>query len=159
MLTVSSAKSRICIIIGLGRLVGKSEEEYIKIAIGLASDVSALQDLHMSLRDLMLKSPLCNRDKFILGLESAYRNMWHRYCRGDVPSLSRVELLKLDNGLPVPVKGPEGNVNANGTRNGMLTSLNLGVNSNGLGILVSGSSSGSDAGSSTRCNENGHAGK
>lgn len=142
-------------------MVGKSEEEYIKIAIDLASDISALQELRLSLRDLMLKSPLCNGVKFTRGLESAYRSMWHRYCRGDVPSLSRVELLKPDNGLPVPVKGPEGNANANGTGNGLLTSLNLGTNSNGLGLLVSGSSSGSGSGSGSniRCNENGHGGR
>jgi protein O-GlcNAc transferase len=140
-------------------LVGKSEEEYIKIAIDLASDVSALQDMRTSLRDMMLKSPLCNGQKFTHGLEAAYRSMWHRYCSGDVPSLSRVELLKPDNGLPGLLKGLEGNANVNGTGKGMLTSLNLGANSNGLGVLVSGSSSGSDSGSSTRCNENGHGGK
>lgn len=134
---------------GLGRLVGKSEEEYIKIAIDLASEVSALQELRMSLRDLMSKSPLCNGERFTRGLELAYRDMWHRYCRGDVPSLTRVELLKPDNSLPVPVKMLEKDANANGTGNGNLASLTLGSISNGLG-------SGSDSSSNTRCNENGN---
>lgn len=130
-------------------MVGKSEEEYIKIAIDLASDVSALQELRMSLRDLMSKSPLCNGEKFTRGLESAYRYMWHRYCCGDVPSLTRVELLKPDNSLPVPVKVLEKDANANGIGNGILASLNLGANSNGSG-------SGSDSSSIPRCNENGN---
>lgn len=48
----------------------------------------------MSLRDLMANSPLCDGAKFCSGLESAYRNMWSRYCKGDVPSLKRLELLQ-----------------------------------------------------------------
>ncbi|KAJ4779639.1 UDP-N-acetylglucosamine--peptide N-acetylglucosaminyltransferase 110 kDa subunit [Rhynchospora pubera] len=144
--------------IGLGRLVGKSEEEYIKVAIDLASDVSALQNLRMSLRDLMLKSPMCNGEKFTRGLESAYRDMWHRYCRGDVPSLSRAELLKPDS-LPVPVKGPDGGANANGNSTGKGVILNLGVNSNGSGGMITGSSSGSSSNLITKNDENGHGGR
>ena len=42
----------------------------------------------------MSKSPVCDGSKFTLGLESTYRSMWHRYCKGDVPSLKRMELLQ-----------------------------------------------------------------
>ncbi|CAN1772282.1 Probable UDP-N-acetylglucosamine--peptide N-acetylglucosaminyltransferase SPINDLY [Linum perenne] len=79
--------------VGLGHLVAKNEEEYIQLAVNLASDVDALASLRMSLRDLMAKSPLCDGANFILGLESEYRNMWRRYCTGDVPSLKRMELI------------------------------------------------------------------
>ncbi|CAN1277524.1 Probable UDP-N-acetylglucosamine--peptide N-acetylglucosaminyltransferase SPINDLY [Linum perenne] len=79
--------------VGLGHLVAKNEEEYIQLAVNLASDVNALASLRMSLRDLMAKSPLCDGANFILGLESEYRNMWRRYCMGDVPSLKRMELI------------------------------------------------------------------
>jgi len=75
-------------------LIAKNEDEYVELAQKLASDISALHNLRMSLRDLMSKSPVCDGAKFILGLESTYRNMWHRYCRGDVPSLKRLELLE-----------------------------------------------------------------
>ncbi|KAL2992826.1 hypothetical protein AAZX31_10G070200 [Glycine max] len=80
--------------VGLGNLIAKNEDEYVKLALKLASDISALQNLRMSLRELMSKSPLCDGAKFILGLESTYRQMWHRYCKGDVPALKCMELLQ-----------------------------------------------------------------
>ncbi|KAG8376757.1 hypothetical protein BUALT_Bualt09G0097000 [Buddleja alternifolia] len=81
--------------VGLSNLVAKNEDEYVELAIQLASDISALSNLRMKLRDLMLKSPLCDGSKFIQGLESTYRNMWRRYCNGDVPSLRRIEMAQL----------------------------------------------------------------
>ncbi|XP_068658757.1 probable UDP-N-acetylglucosamine--peptide N-acetylglucosaminyltransferase SPINDLY isoform X2 [Aristolochia californica] len=86
--------------VGLGNLIAKTEEEYVKIALDLASDVTALSNLRSSLRDLMLDSPVCDGANFTLGLESTYRKIWHRYCKGDVPSLKRMELLQQ---LPLPV--------------------------------------------------------
>ncbi|KAL4339082.1 probable UDP-N-acetylglucosamine--peptide N-acetylglucosaminyltransferase SPINDLY isoform X1 [Arachis hypogaea] len=80
--------------VGLGHLVAKNEDEYVKLALKLASDIPALQNLRMSLRELMSKSPLCDGANFILGLESTYRQMWRRYCKGDVPSLKRMESLQ-----------------------------------------------------------------
>ncbi|XP_042032819.1 probable UDP-N-acetylglucosamine--peptide N-acetylglucosaminyltransferase SPINDLY isoform X2 [Salvia splendens] len=78
--------------VGLKNLVAENEDEYVERAVQLASDITALSNLRMRLRDLMIKSPLCDGSKFTRGLESAYRNMWHRYCKGDVPSLRRMEL-------------------------------------------------------------------
>jgi protein O-GlcNAc transferase len=78
----------------LGRLVAKNEEEYVQLALQLASDITALSNLRMSLRDLMSKSPVCDGTNFARGLESTYRNMWNRYCKGDVPSLRHVEMLQ-----------------------------------------------------------------
>ncbi|KAL5230436.1 hypothetical protein ABZP36_029212 [Zizania latifolia] len=80
--------------VGLGRLVAKSKDEYVKLALDLASDVTALQELRMSLRGLMTKSPICDGENFTRGLESAYRNMWRRYCDGVAPALSRLKLLQ-----------------------------------------------------------------
>ncbi|CAM0911619.1 unnamed protein product [Alopecurus aequalis] len=82
--------------VGLGRLVAKTEDEYVSLALDLASDVGALQELRMSLRDLMIKSPVCDGEGFTRGLESAYRTMWRRYCDGDSPALRRLELLAAD---------------------------------------------------------------
>lgn len=80
--------------VGLGRLVAKSENEYVSLALDLAADVTALQELRMSLRGLMAKSPVCDGENFTRGLESAYRNMWRRYCDGDAPALRRLDLLQ-----------------------------------------------------------------
>ncbi|XVE75927.1 hypothetical protein DITRI_Ditri12bG0130900 [Diplodiscus trichospermus] len=80
--------------VGLGCLIAKNDNEYVQLALQLASDVTALQKLRTSLRDLMSKSPLCDGQNFIRGLEATYRNMWHRYCNGDVPSLRYMEMLQ-----------------------------------------------------------------
>lgn len=75
-------------------MIAKNEDEYVKLAVKLASDISALQDLRMSLRELMSKSPLCDGANFTVGLESTFRHMWRRYCKGDVPSLKRMQSLQ-----------------------------------------------------------------
>ncbi|CAL5389199.1 unnamed protein product [Camellia sinensis] len=80
--------------VGLGHLVAKNEDEYVQLALKLASDVTALSNMRTGLRDLMSKSPLCDGSKFTLGLESTYRNMWKGFCKGDVPSLRRMEILQ-----------------------------------------------------------------
>lgn len=80
--------------VGLEHLIAKNEDEYVELALQLASDITALSNLRTSLRDLMSKSPLCDGLNFTLGLEATYRNMWRRYCKGDVPSLKRLELLQ-----------------------------------------------------------------
>ncbi|PWA38733.1 UDP-N-acetylglucosamine--peptide N-acetylglucosaminyltransferase SPINDLY [Artemisia annua] len=86
--------------VGLEHLVAKTEDEYIRLAIQLASDVTALSNLRMDLRNLMANSPLCNGSKFINGLESAYRDMWRGYCKGNIPSLKRMEMLQNQNQTP-----------------------------------------------------------
>lgn len=80
--------------VGLGHLIAKNEDEYVESALQLASDVNALSKLRMSLRELMSKSPVCDGPKFITGLESTYRSMWRRYCKGDVPALRNLEMLQ-----------------------------------------------------------------
>lgn len=80
---------------GLNNLVASNEDEYVELALRVASDITALSNLRMSLRDLMLKSPLCDGSKFTQGLESVYRSMWQRYCKDDVPSLRSMEMAKL----------------------------------------------------------------
>lgn len=94
--------------VGLGRLVAKTEDEYVQLALQLASDITALSNLRMSLRDLMSKSPVCDGPNFALALESTYRSMWRRYCKGDVPSLRRMEILQQEENSEEPaVKLPE----------------------------------------------------
>ena len=74
-------------------MVAKTEDEYVQHAVQLASDINTLSNMRMSLRELMLSSPVCNGAKFAQGLENAYRDLWCRYCRGDVPALRNMDLL------------------------------------------------------------------
>ncbi|KAK6147263.1 hypothetical protein DH2020_018175 [Rehmannia glutinosa] len=126
--------------VGLSNLVAKNEDEYVELALQLASDITALSNLRMRLRDLMLKSPLCDGSKFAQGLESAYRNMWQRYCKNDVPSLRRMEIEQLQSqqqlhsqqvipeevavSFPEPKKVNISPIKANGFNLGQCSSLN-----------------------------------
>ncbi|XP_022926162.1 probable UDP-N-acetylglucosamine--peptide N-acetylglucosaminyltransferase SPINDLY isoform X2 [Cucurbita moschata] len=98
--------------VGLGHLVAKNEEEYVKLALQLASDITALSYLRMSLRNLMSKSPVCDGPNFILHLESTYRKMWQRYCEGDVPSLRRLETLQQQEATEALITATESNIPA-----------------------------------------------
>ncbi|RXH76344.1 hypothetical protein DVH24_019232 [Malus domestica] len=113
--------------VGLGNLIAKNEDEYVQLAVQLASDVTALSNLRMGLRDLMARSPVCDGPKFTSGLESAYRSMWHRYCKGDVPSQRQMEMLQEEviaedpaagisdpTSITTPKEGPPGSIKTNG---------------------------------------------
>lgn len=101
-------------------MVAKSEDEYVDLALNLASDITALSNLRMSLRDLMSKSPLCDGLSFTAGLESTYRSMWQRYCKGDMPTSRRLEELKRKiaseepSSVSKPIEGAAGSIKANG---------------------------------------------
>jgi len=66
--------------VGLSGLVATSDEDYVALAIFLASDTSNLEILRNNLRDRMRKSKLLDTKGFTRNLEGAYREMWHRWC-------------------------------------------------------------------------------
>lgn len=61
------------------KLIAHSEEEYIDLAVQLASDFSALESLRQSIRHRFLSSTFCDAPRFTLNLEKALRDMWSRY--------------------------------------------------------------------------------
>jgi protein O-GlcNAc transferase len=67
--------------IGLSDLIAKTSEEYISIAVDLAKDLKKLQSLREHLRDMMKRSPLCDKKKFTANLEMYYRAMWKIWCK------------------------------------------------------------------------------
>jgi protein O-GlcNAc transferase len=66
--------------LGLSELVGKTEDDYVKIAVALAGDLGKLASLRASLRDRMRTSPLMDGKRFTREIEKAYRDMWRRWC-------------------------------------------------------------------------------
>jgi predicted O-linked N-acetylglucosamine transferase (SPINDLY family) len=66
--------------VGLTELVAHSMEEYLRLAIELATDLPRLSKLRATLRDRMRASPLMQEQKFTADLESAYRSMWKTWC-------------------------------------------------------------------------------
>ncbi|MGA3067509.1 MAG: tetratricopeptide repeat protein [Tepidisphaeraceae bacterium] len=67
--------------LNLPELIAKTPEEYIQIVANLASDIPRLSHLRQTLRQRMQNSPLCDAEKFTLGVESAYRQMWLTWCQ------------------------------------------------------------------------------
>jgi predicted O-linked N-acetylglucosamine transferase (SPINDLY family) len=68
--------------LGLPELIGRTAEEYVGIAAGLANDVGRLAVLRGELRGRIERSALMDRRRFAEHLEGAYREMWRRWCAG-----------------------------------------------------------------------------
>ncbi len=65
----------------LDELIARTPEEYIDIAVGLASDRSRLAALRATLRDRMARSALCDPAPAARHFERLIRAMWRRWCR------------------------------------------------------------------------------
>lgn len=68
-------------LIGHPELVAHTVDDYVRIAVDLASDPARLVQLRNSLRDDLAGSPLCDVGQFTRELETAYRGMWEDWCR------------------------------------------------------------------------------
>jgi len=67
--------------IGLPELIAKSEQDYVRIAVELASDIDRLQSLRAGMRERMLASPLMDAARLTRHLESVYRDIWQQWCQ------------------------------------------------------------------------------
>jgi predicted O-linked N-acetylglucosamine transferase (SPINDLY family) len=68
----------------LDSLVAKDAEECVEIVVHLAGKPELLQALRFGLRDKMRNSNLCNGNRFFSELGAAYRQMWQKWCLGDL---------------------------------------------------------------------------
>jgi protein O-GlcNAc transferase len=66
--------------IGLEELIANSSEEYLQIAVELAGDQGKLSSLRAGLRERMRQSPLMDGKIFAGDVESAYRQIWRKWC-------------------------------------------------------------------------------
>jgi predicted O-linked N-acetylglucosamine transferase (SPINDLY family) len=71
--------------LGLPELVAATPDEFVRIAVTLARDVPRLGALRAGLRDRMRDSPLMDAPAFARGVETAYRQMWQRWCARSRP--------------------------------------------------------------------------
>jgi protein O-GlcNAc transferase len=61
--------------LGFPELVARSEEDYVKIAVELAGDLSRVTELRSTLRDRMKASVLMDAERFTRQIEQTYRNI------------------------------------------------------------------------------------
>ena len=72
--------------VGLADLVTHSLQDYVSLAVTLATSANLLVDLKAKLAKNRLTHPLFDTDRFRRHIESAYITMWERYQRGDAPA-------------------------------------------------------------------------
>ncbi len=65
--------------LGLEELLAETVDEYLDITVSLCNDMKRLSDYHLNLRKQLSASPFMEAEKFTNILESAYRDVWHRY--------------------------------------------------------------------------------
>ncbi len=66
---------------GLPELIAGTPQDYVRIAVGLASDLPRLAALRAGLRGRLDRSPLTDAPRFAHNMESAFREMWRRWCQ------------------------------------------------------------------------------
>ena len=71
--------------IGYADWVASTADEYLKIIQRLTGNLNALQLIRAGLRQRMSDSPLCDGITFTQHLETAYRQMWQRWCAEATP--------------------------------------------------------------------------
>ena len=82
--TVSGrASAAILSSVDLGDWVATSDDDYVALAIGKAEATEALGHLRSRLRSIIAASPAGNPDLYVRAVETAYRDMWKRWCTAD----------------------------------------------------------------------------
>ncbi len=65
---------------GMAEWAANDVREYRDIAVNLASDMDYLVKRRAELRDMVFSSPIGNAKKFVAAAESAYKEIWKRWC-------------------------------------------------------------------------------
>jgi predicted O-linked N-acetylglucosamine transferase (SPINDLY family) len=78
---VERLASRVLSICGRREWITGSREEYVRVAVDLASDPRRLEALRGELRAGLLASPLLDHRGVTRELEIAFRGMWQRWCQ------------------------------------------------------------------------------
>jgi protein O-GlcNAc transferase len=75
---------------GLGELIARSSEEYLRIGVDLAMAPARVATLRSQLRERLAKSVLGNGLQVTRSLEAAYLKMWEDFVRQDRPAVRPV---------------------------------------------------------------------
>ena len=71
---------------GLGEFAARTNAEYARLALNLASDVQSLAEVRRSLRQRVAGSALTDARAVAAGLEESFRDVWKRWCAGSSQS-------------------------------------------------------------------------
>ena len=82
--SVSRSASSVVSNVGLTDWIASSPEDYVRRAVRFAGERELLAELRASMRSRMSASPLMQEERFVRDLEQAYREMWRRWCTGQI---------------------------------------------------------------------------
>jgi predicted O-linked N-acetylglucosamine transferase (SPINDLY family) len=68
--------------VGLQETIARDFDEYVELAVALASDRPRLAALRAALRQRVARSPLCDAERFTAALMERLRAEWRAWCRG-----------------------------------------------------------------------------
>lgn len=71
---------------GLHELIASNSEEYVSIAVELASNPKRLAEIRGTLRGRLSSSPLCDPFSFVRKFEEALRTVWQTWCEEQQPA-------------------------------------------------------------------------
>jgi predicted O-linked N-acetylglucosamine transferase (SPINDLY family) len=66
--------------VGLSGTIARDLDEYVEIAVRLASDLPRLAAIRAGLRQRVAKSPLCDGPRFAANLMGLLRGVWRDWC-------------------------------------------------------------------------------
>jgi predicted O-linked N-acetylglucosamine transferase (SPINDLY family) len=66
--------------VGLPEWVAQSQDDYVDRGVRFGNDIGALGKMRRVLREQMIGSPLMDARNFLQEIETAYRDMWNRWC-------------------------------------------------------------------------------
>jgi predicted O-linked N-acetylglucosamine transferase (SPINDLY family) len=66
--------------IGLNDWIAADDDDYVRLAIKYANNISTLIELRGNLRQRISASPAGNLELYTHAVETAYREMWRTYC-------------------------------------------------------------------------------
>ena len=67
--------------LGASELIARDADEYVRLNVQLARDVTRRKELRSTLRRRLERSPLMDATAFVRDLEAGYRQMWRDWCR------------------------------------------------------------------------------
>jgi protein O-GlcNAc transferase len=79
--SASRSAGSILATVGLDEWIGRTPDDYVRIAVEFSRDAATLAGLRASLRKRLRESPLMDEKRFTRDLEHAYRLMWREWCR------------------------------------------------------------------------------
>jgi predicted O-linked N-acetylglucosamine transferase (SPINDLY family) len=74
-------------VVGLTETIARDREEYVGLAVALATDLTRLAALRAGLRDRVAASPLCDGQRFARGLMHVLRETWRQWCRTEITTV------------------------------------------------------------------------